>query len=65
MLTLVLFFHIINLHYHHHATAVTTKEFKVLELWVNFDHKYCFWAKCLELILIFLMLVQSLSVSYC
>ena len=28
--------------------------FKTLELWVNFDHKYCFWANSLEFILIIL-----------
>ena len=28
--------------------------FRALELWVNFDHKYCFWANSLELILIIL-----------
>ena len=33
-----------------------------LELWVNFDHKYCFLAYSLELALIFLMLVQFPSV---
>ena len=36
----------------------------LLELWVNFDHIYCFWAKSLEQILILLMLVQFPSVRY-
>ena len=34
----------------------------LLELWVNFDHKYCFLAYSLELALIFFMLVQFPSV---
>ena len=37
---------------------------EVLELWVNFDQKDCFLANNLELLLIFLMLVQCLSVHY-
>ena len=35
----------------------------LLELWVNFDHKYCFWANSLELIQIILNLdVSPISV---
>ena len=35
-----------------------------LELWVNFDQKDCFLTNNLELLLIFLMLVQIPSVRY-
>ena len=37
-------------------------KYKILELWVNFDHKYCFWQTILERVLMSLMLVQFLSV---
>ena len=46
----------------HNNCAPFLCEYCGLELWVNFDHKYCFWAYSLELALIFLMLVQFPSV---
>ena len=33
---------------------IAYQKYQILELWVNFDHKYCFWANSLELILIIL-----------